>query len=424
MSKSACAAIAWMVVFGSCRAAFSEPESTPHSTEVPVPEVRVLDLRTVLSMVRRESPGPRIARARITEAVGRRAQAEIFPRENPVVDLSVGPRLLGTDPESVVLSVGLAQSFDLGGGTAARVQKVDAEVRAAKADAENEELNVIAAASQTFARAVWADECVRLAKDASALTRTVLDATDKRFRAGDATALELNLAKGGLARAIADERMQETARAQALGELAILVGLPREGIVVKGELTEVIPLNREALRAAATQHPELKVLRAEREGANAEMDLADALGYPTLGVGARYEHEDQNVHTILGTLSLTLPFFERGQGVAAEARARRDRIDTELTARQTARTRGIEGLIAIAEGRRGAARAFEMEGGVASFRENLRLATKGYEAGETSLVEMLSFRRELIETERDRLDRLLEATLAEIDAAAAAGVIQ
>lgn len=376
-------------------------------------------------MARRSSPGTLIARARIAEAAGRRTQAGVFPRENPVVDLEVGPRLVADDPRSIVVAVGISQSFDLGGGVSARLRRVDAEMAQAAAEADGESTRALSIAAASFARAVWAEERLRLARDASAITRAFFEATKKRIAAGDATALELNLAKGGAARALADEKAQEASREQALGELAVVLGLaPGEAIVVRGDLGSLSVATPGALAKSVAEHPELRALRAERDAANADIEIADAMGYPTLGVGARYENEDDNIHTVLGTLSLTLPIFERGQGLEAEAKARASRASIELREKERTRSSEVEALSRVAKGRREAARAFEAEGGVESFKENLRLATKGFEAGETSVGEMLVVRRELIDTEANRIDRLLEAKLAEIELARAAGALR
>jgi hypothetical protein len=105
-------------------------------------------------------------------------------------------------------------------------------------------------------------------------------------------------------------------------------------------------------------------LAADLAAAEADSDLADALAAPQLGVGARYEFEDDRQHTIVGIFSLTLPFFDHGQGLAAVARAKAARAKTELAAKRSAASVEVETAARVAEKRAEAGIAFDLEKGV------------------------------------------------------------
>ncbi len=384
-----------------------------------------LDWKETLRRARERGPLTSLARSRIAEAEARRVDAEIFPRQNPVLEVGAGPRLIGTDPDSPYVQIALSQPIDLGGGRAARLRLAEAGVAQARAETDADAQLASREAGGAFLRALWAGERAKLAEQSLESARAALASAKKRLEAGDATALEVNVARSGLARAGAALRGYEAEREAALGLVRVLAGVdPKQTIELRGDLADPLLADRSRLSKAALARPEIRALAAEVEAARAQEDLSDALAWPQLGLGAAYQLEDKNVHTVFGTLSLTLPIFERAQGLGAEARARLARAERA----EAATAERVQGEVATALGvlrkRDAAIHAFDEQGGVEAFRENMALAGRGYAAGETSLSDLLLMQRELVETEADRLDRLLELRATELEALAAAGALR
>ncbi len=423
---AALAATAWWMIrpVGAEPAAYAAPAP---GASLPAPSAAQplsLGLRDALARARRAGPVAEVGRLRVEEARAHRVDAEIFPRKNPELDFALGPRVVGEDLDSVFFGVGLQQSLDMGGGRASRLRRVDADVAMATAGVERLAQTSLRDTATSFLRALWAEGRAGLAGELEATARAGFEASKKRLEAGDATALEVNVAKAGAARAAAARKAFLASREAALGELRIRLGLaPEAPLTLRGTLAESLAKAPEELRQAALTTPELRVLAAELEAAAADEDLADALAWPEITLGVRYEHEDRVGHTVLGTLAFTLPFFERAQGLAAEARARASRASREIAAEKARTAGGLRTALIVLERRADAAQAFDEQGGVEALRANLELATKGYAAGETSLGELLLMRRELTETEADRLDRLLEVRLTEVEVLAAAGAL-
>jgi len=411
LRAAAVAAASLLVPITSARA--DEPTSAAPASSAGEPSLR-LDLASALAMANSRAPSAAVRRERIREAESRRVQAEVYPATNPVLDAEIGPRIAGSDASPTV-GVGLSQTFELGARVRARTAIVDADVAAATADGDRDLLLLSREVATAFERALWARARAERATSIETIAVRLVDTATRKKAAGDATILDVNVARGSLARARADRIAITAELERALGELRILLGLSPDTEIALGGTLEQSVAPASASPLDPERHPLVRAARADLARANAEIDLGDALAYPDLGVGVRYETDEANVHTVLGTLSITLPIFERGQGVGAEGRARAARAQAELGAARKLVAAGLATTASVTEARRAAASAFEQEGGVTSFADNVALATKALEAGEMSLGDVLLLRRELIDTELDRLDRLLELRLAEID---------
>jgi cobalt-zinc-cadmium efflux system outer membrane protein len=427
MSNSALRAVAIVAIVSAIPfRAFADdvaPAAAPSALPQPTDSLS-LDLKGALELARRSAPELAVRRARVAEAESLRAGAGVYPATNPVVDAALGPRIVGTDRTAVV-GVGLSQTFELGPRVSARLRAVDAAVEAAGADSDAAALDLSREVATAFARALWARERLTLATDVEAIATKAAESAGRRAQAGETSGLELNVARGALARARADRKSLQARETAALAQLKLLLGLPHgTHLEPRGALDDLSVPGQAALLAATSKHPALRAARADLAEARAEEDLGDALAYPELGVGVRYENEDRNVHTVLGTFSVSVPIFEHGQGVSSRARAKRARAESELALRTQRLDSTVRASLEVLGMQRDAAHAFDSEGGVEAFRDNVKLATKGFDAGETDLTSLLLLRRELIDTEAERIDRLLELRLAEIDLLHASGVLQ
>lgn len=407
-SAVVCAA-ALLAVALPCAAQEKQPTATPAAATV-------LDLPGVVSRVRDRSPTQRITKRRIAEAEARLVGAEVFPRQNPLLEGAVGPQITeGEDTPGIRVNVALTQTIDLGGGASARVAAARAGVEQATAEAEASTRDVERAAAKAYARALWAESRLGLAREIEALAQENAKTAARRKQAGDATVLELNAANGALARARSEVKAREADRARALGELRYLLGFePGARLEVRGNLADIKPPATGTAGDWLKRRPELKALEAELAVARAEEDLADALAWPSLTFGAQYEFEERRVHTIQGVLGLTLPIFERSQGLGAEAAARARRIESQLEQKRAEIRNELATSTEVLAHERAAADAFAEVGGEA-LKENLELGKKAFQAGEIGLPELLSLQRELVATQSEQADRELSAAFAVLD---------
>jgi cobalt-zinc-cadmium efflux system outer membrane protein len=380
-----------------------------------------LTLEQALSRARERTPSVLSARARIEEARARLGAASLLLRDNPEVDAAAGRHSSGEDREEVDL--GIIQKLDIGGRRSARIGIARAELVSSVADAENALRQALRTVASSFFRAFQAQERVTLASRAENIASEILEIARRRHEAGDVAILDVNLAQAALARARADVHAARSTQSSALGELrALLAFSPEQQVRLSGELPVSRVYDLQDLLAKATDRSDIRALQSDLDAANAELRLGRALAWPELGIGGRYEREEGN-DLLLGAVRLTLPLFDRGQGVRAEARARVHRLELELEAARrdvrrevsTAFEVYLQEKAAVEELERNALRVLE---------ENESLSRESYEAGEISLAELLLVRREILETRTDYLSHLQDAAIAASDLEASAGVLR
>jgi len=372
-----------------------------------------LTLDQALALARERAPAIAAARARIDEARGRATGAAIPLRDNPIVDVAVGSRGGSVDAE-----VGIGQNFELGGQPGARREGAAAGVDAAVAAAEDATRLALRDVGVAFYRGVHAEERVRLAASAEEMGAAAVKTAERRHQLGDVAVLDLNVARTGLARARSDRMAAEAARDDTLARLRTLLGVDAESpLAVRGDLRD----RRRVEPKRPPDRPDLRALAAEAREADAEVRLGEGQRWPELGLGARYQREE-GTDAVLGTLTLTLPIFERGQGLRAEAGARARRLRLELDARRRAAAVEVRAAGEIYRRRIEAAEELE-RGAMPLLEENETLARRSYEAGQVGLAELLLIRREVLDTRTIYLDRLLEAAIAGIELEAAAGAL-
>jgi cobalt-zinc-cadmium efflux system membrane fusion protein len=108
-----------------------------------------------------------------------------------------------------------------------------------------------------------------------------------------------------------------------------------EPLLIRGDLRDRRRYSLAEVAGGAAERPDLLVLEAGAREAEADVRLGRALAWPDLGLGAAYERDDGN-NVALGLVTLTLPIFDRGQGMRAEGMARQQRIEFELEASRRA----------------------------------------------------------------------------------------
>lgn len=382
-------------------------------------QVKAMTLADVLARARTQAPQIVSARLAVGEARARLVGASIR-RANPDVEGWVGNRS-GTIERFTDFELGVAQGFEPGARRTARVAGANAAIAQGTAAVDETTRAVLHEAAGAFYRAVHAAERIRLLDAAVGLASSVYSAADRRYRAGDIAVLDVNIARASLARVRADREAAEAARSQAVGDLRRLLGLDGE-LRVDGSLSQPAPVDLAAMIEAASRRPELRILEAAIQEADAERALGSTFVKPEYGVGARYSREEGD-HIVLGALTVTLPLFSNGQELRAAGAARGARLRADLDA---ARTRIASEVRAAfdAYGRRLAAVRILEADAIPGLDENEQLTTRSFDVGQIGLPDLLLIRREILDTRFQYLDALLEAALARVDLDASAAMLR
>ncbi len=389
---------------------------------VPASAQVVLTLQETIARAREQAGAVVIARARIAEAEAAVPDASARFRDDPVIEGAAGPRS-GAGTHAADLELGLSQQFETGGQRQGRIAGARAGVERQRAEAQQSARDVIFDAASAFLDGIAATERLQVTEETDSVSRELLNATERRYALGDIAAIDVNLARIDAARSAATLVAARADLTAAAGALRAILRLPvNEPIELRGSLELPPPPPVEGLAVSVDQRPEFGVLQAEVREAEAQAQLGRALRKPDLGFRIGYAREEADT-ILLGSLTVTLPAFQRGQGTLAAglARVTRARLESEIT-RQAALAE-LRTAYAVYEQRAALAGALQRDA-VPSVVDNEMLSRRSYEAGEMNLMDFLLIRRDALDTRMTVIDRRLEAGRSRLIVEFIAGVLR
>ena len=308
-----------------------------------------------------ESGGNRLAdllaaRQRLAVAQGRLQQARLRP--NPTLNTEYGsPRFLGGEAESD-FSVGLSQTFELGGKRSKRVAFAELEIQQARFDVTALERQIAVEIRTAYTRAVSAARQLDVIEKLLAADAELVRVTNARLKEGDVAPLDVNLVRVESDRLKIQQIEARSELETALFEVRTLAGLdvaeplrlasqaerpPRLDLGLS-ELTETALRERADLQAA---------IIGERLG-SARINLAKSNATPNVTASVRFSRSkglldlpdrlgggdliDKDNELTFG-VSIDIPIFNRNQGEIASAtgeqvQATRQREFLEATIRR------------------------------------------------------------------------------------------
>ncbi|MCX4242580.1 TolC family protein [Paraliomyxa miuraensis] len=383
------------------------------------PSIVELTYDGALALAREHSPALAAARARAREAE-REVDAAAVRRFNPQLTGTAGPRVR-SDGTLLDWSIGVQQWLELGGQRGDRVAAARAGAEAGTAHGEDARRRLLRDVGLAFVAALYWERRVELAQEDLRIAKSIAHVATRRHEVGDAGGLEPTVSAVATARARGDVERARAALTQAEGRLKALLGIEAATeLVCRGDLRRLGVLD--VPEPDLGDRPDLRALRANVRRAEADVDLGRAGRVPNIAVGAGYARDDA-ADVVRGTLTVALPVFDRGQGTTAVARARAERLRTELDAAASTAAVEIETAEATVQTLSDAARRFEQEG-LGALERSEQLATASYEAGAIPLPELLAVRRELVQAKLDHAELLLGAATARVELAASTGALR
>jgi cobalt-zinc-cadmium efflux system outer membrane protein len=276
------------------------------------------------------------------------------------------------------------------------------------------------AVRSSFVRAQIARARIGLADAALASARAALEIASKREAAGDTSLLDVNLARGLVARAAAAVRSSSAEHVEALGALRALLGVePGVALDLRGDLA-VAPLDAVDAADDDDARPDVKVLEAAIAQAKADADLGDAEAWPDVEAIGGAAIDDTEPLFSAG-VRVSLPVFQRGQGTSSEARARLRRLEGQREARLRVARAEIDVARASFDERKRALDELDALARAAA-DENRALVRKAYAAGEASFADVIAVEREAAALTLERLDLVQAALEARFSVEEAIGV--
>jgi cobalt-zinc-cadmium efflux system outer membrane protein len=351
-------------------------------------------------------------RAAISEAAARSGavkQAGVLP--NPELEVLRE----GSDDPNRTSTVQLNIPVELGGKRSARVRAAEREQQVAQLDVNAARARIRGETIAAFYEVVAAMERSRLAGELAAIAGQATGVAGKRVLAGKVSPVEETRAK--LAQAgVHIERVQAKRELdRAKGRLAAMVGDdPRKLEIVNPgvvELPHLVPLPD--LLAQLERAPGMMRARAAVEHRQAVVDLERTRRMPDLTVAVGSKRGDGYRQTVIG-LSVPLPLFDRNQGSLLESLRRFDKARDELEAEATR----LRAELYDAHARLSAAleevsliSTDVLPGAESAYRA----ASRGFELGKFSLLEVLDAQRTLFQSKNQHLLAMAESYRASAD---------
>lgn len=375
----------------------------------------VVDMPTLLRLVRDASPRLAVEREAIAGAEANRITAGTYP--NPSLTIgrfrpSGGQATLfeGSRQDLATLEVPLL----IAGQRSARVERADLEIDAAKARVASGASSLSAEAGAAFVGLLGAQDKAALVADSNEELVRLRNIVAGREASGmasryDLTRLDVEL--GGARAKLADANAEVSNRA---GILAALLGLPNWRPKAAGTLSPLAfdpavlanPRDR-----AATSPATVAALREESAAKSAvEVARRERWPVPSVSVGRTATSDPFGAANYIG-LSVEIPILDtkRGPLAKAESDATAATLRRELAQAEVAAT--LERLSSVIAARQGALDSFEREA-AARLPALKQMAEDAYRLGRGTILDLLDSTRsryDLLQTRIDLLAALAEA---------------
>lgn len=350
----------------------------------------------------------RQAVARIRQSRGALTHASRWAPSNPELEAAAADREPEMGEDSQDFEIRLSQELWIGGQGGLRRSAAQSELTASEQEVEFLRAATAARARRAFLNVLLTQRARDTAGRLVELTQTLADYAQSRLDAGRATALEVNSAVIGAARAQTELAEAERQATLAQLDLAEVLGRdPTESLAVAGRIDPwnlELPDRPTLLNAAVHRRGDLAAAAARVEAAREELRLSRRQLIPNLTVFGFYKEEEDAEITGFGA-SLPLPLLHRYGGEREQAAGRLE--EAQLLADEQRLQVRREVLQALAN-YRAARREAELLGNemLARAEENLALVQEAFEAGKVGAPAITAAQDNLISVRRSYLDVL------------------
>lgn len=347
-------------------------------------------------------PDIQAAQAELARALGARAESALL-LDNPQLSAS-------TSVDRARQSAQLTQPLSLTGAGWHQRASSRAAANAAEHTLTRTRLVVSADTRKTYVAAVVATDQVRVAAEGWELAVRLAEAVTRQQEEGEASVLEVRLARLAQVKSAASLLQAREAQAEALSELAAQVGR-----MVPAESLSSSPLSAAPEPTQPTGETRTDIAAAQEllRAAEAELRLQRAQSLPSVGLGLFASVEDGQ--TFVGpSLTVEVPLFRRNQAGRAQAGAGVDQAGASV-ASTTARA---EAQVRTASQRQREADQLSAQllaDPVAEARAALSSIEAGYLAGEIDLPSTVLLQAEVLEGEAAAAALLGQLSRARID---------
>lgn len=375
------------------------------------------------------NPTLRAAQSAVPAAEGELRDARALLWNNPQVSVEglrrKVPQVSGSPQVNPEWALGLAQTFEIAGQQGSRRVAAEQALAATRQAIAETRRQVRAEVESRFVRVLSLQSRIQTEEATLNLVEDAAQAVGKRVAAGEDSRLDGNLARVEAERARNQTALLREQLVQARAELAALLQLPaRELPQLQGGLDPApAAYSLDDLLNSAADRPALHARNHREQAAKSRLDLERATRYPdvTVGLGAGRDGPAEAREKFVSlSVSLQLPLFRQNAGGIGRATTEYTQAQIE---REAAGRDVVTQVVALWE--RFAhlkARVERLKASVLpSLKENQRLSSTSFRAGEIGLLQLLLVNRQVLDGQRDLLDARTELRLTQVALEAAAG---
>jgi len=294
---------------------------------LPVPSSRAMTLEEAVATALRQNPELEGLRLEAEAAEAQLEKARLPLIANPVLETSGSRKEL--DPEEGAgwvtnYGVKLSQEFEVAGQRSIRIDVAQKALARTGLEIADKERTLRYEVKDAYAAALASKERISLAEEVVRLREDLLDLTRTKYRAGDVSALEVNLAEVEAVKARSELLAAEQSYRDAVLSLQGVMGtggelLPSVEGALKPDIVAVP--DRQTLRNGLQERPDVKAASLEVERSNRAVDLVRREAIPNPSLGAFYDRDELR-NDVGVVLSISIPLFDRKQAERREARAK------------------------------------------------------------------------------------------------------
>jgi len=358
---------------------------------------------------------PELDVARAQWAVARAGVITAGERPNPEIGIAPAYDTTTSIPSPWIVTAILDVPVETAGKRGYRIARAEQLSEAARLKIASVAWQVRSRLRRSLLALYGARELEGLLKQQQAVHEENVRLLSLQHQAGAVSGFELTQARLASDSARFALRDAERQHAEARVQLADALGLPvpaLEGIELSLENFSRLPSglpSAEARHRALSNRADILGALAEYAASQSSLQLEIARQYPDIHLGPGYEYDQGDNKWSLGLL-VTLPIFHQNQGAIAEARARRAEAAARFKALQAQVLAEID--LAVAGYRAALQKQADADTVLANLTKQEKAARAMVDAGEISRSELIVLQLELTASALTRLDTMVKAQQA------------
>lgn len=376
---------------------------------------QTVSIEQAIGLARTNRPALAAARLRVEEAKAARSALASFPATALLAGYTSDLRVGGSDDDLV-----LTQPIDIFGRSSAGRASGNALVLQAQANLRVAELDLQAGVIDLYIEAASAEAKLATARDAEQSAKLLLDAIRALVDGGKLPGVQATRVSIELDRAAAERNLRASELTSV--QLRLKAAIGSSEAIETGGFPEIptVEIPRSEL---ATDRPDLLLLSAEAQGAEAEARISRANRLPQLEIQGRRSPWQDSDPVFGARIQLSFPLFDSGKGrsevTAAQKRAQAARLSLEDA------TRIAVGEIEAArvETQGASEQVATLERIVQTARDLVARTQTGLKEGVGTLIDVLDATRALRESDEELIDARARLAAAKAKYLKAAGVV-